>query len=111
MKQYKIVVDFIRKEPFMIYQRDSFFESFKLVESTPTHEEAIIFCNGKNGKFIGTYSKDGVAIAKNEVLSEERYVPHSSDNNINHTVGEPAESLDENEDVLFSRVIKGKKCF
>jgi hypothetical protein len=64
MRQTKIIVNKNRKEPFVILEKTGLF--FREIETTPTHEEAIIYCQGRGGKFLGTYI-DGVLAAVSDL--------------------------------------------
>lgn len=106
MRETKIIVDKKRKEPFVIYEKDGIL--FKEIETTPTHQEALDYCNGRSGKFVGTYM-DGVLIPKKEVLQKLK-TEFETSNVTTRYIGEPAQNLDENEDVLYKRTMgKTKK--
>ncbi len=72
MKYYKIVVDLTQKEPFIIYERAGFlFDSFKQIESTPTHLEAIEYCKCRDGVFMGTYQNNNL-LAPGVIIKTDR---------------------------------------
>lgn len=117
MKEYKIVVDFTEKEAFRIFEREiastSFFtlamSGWKFKESTPSHDEAKTAIAGYGGYFRGTYDKDSVIYAVNDEVRMAKDKTYSAEGLEVKRVGQPAEFLDENEDVLHKRVMYRNK--
>jgi hypothetical protein len=82
MREYKIIVDLCRNQPYECYERSyfSFFPSqWELIETTPTHAEAISFVQSKDGRYIGTYKKDGTRLKVDEVVKMDKDTTYSHD--------------------------------
>lgn len=115
MREYKIVVDFNEKESFRCYERTyfGFFNSiWELIESTATHDEALTFLQGKDGRFLGTYRKDGTMFAVNEVVKMPKGTTYTSDGLLVNKAEKPhfiPNLLDDDSSVLHSRKVLNKK--
>lgn len=77
MREYKIVVDLDQVESFICFQREVNFMFFNSVwermeESTKDHQGALDYIKSFNGKFIGTFMKDGTLIAPGVIIRPEK---------------------------------------
>lgn len=112
MREFKIIVDESQEDAFRCYEREvncGFFDSeWMLKNSAQSHEEAFQYLSTQNGKYVGTYMKDGTPIAVKGELRITKNVTYSSEGLMVKKTYPVPEFLDENQDVLFKRRM-GKK--
>lgn len=83
MKEYKIIVDFDRNKPFLCYEREVnvmwFSSPWEFMDDTPSHQEALDYVQNRNGKFTGTFMKDGTQVAAKDIMKLENERTYTSE--------------------------------